>query len=102
MKIILYTIRNIISRISSNPLRFISTMSVRNLKNELLPIENTLVRILWGGKKKKRGKKLKRIESMPSYFDQKSFTNKLNFDKEILTSIHAPPIPSLYENTFFP
>lgn len=39
---------------------------------------------------------------MPSYFDQKSFTNKLNFDKEILTSIHASLIPSLYENTFFP
>lgn len=51
MKIILYTIRNIISRISSNPF-YIHDFSVRNLKNELLPIENTLVRILWGEKKK--------------------------------------------------
>lgn len=50
-------------------------------------------------KKGKKKKKLKRIESMPpQYFDQKSFTNKLNFDKEILTSTSS--ISSLHENIF--
>lgn len=49
-----------------------------------------------GGKKKT---KTNRIDApSPQYFDQKSFTNKLNFDKEILTSTSS--ISSLHENIF--
>lgn len=48
-----------------------------------------------GGKKKT---KTNRIDAPPQYFDQKSFTNKLNFDKEILTSTSS--ISSLHENIF--